>query len=183
MRSCEVLSVNAPSCTGGQVKPPASSRFVTRQRPEPSQRSSLIRSVRLARKTKISPANGSADNVCITMATRPSMPLRKSTGLGATITRRPGLDGMPKIIVQVQSGQAPAAMPPDRPRLLPGHGPTRSLSQSIPQVDHGPITQAPPRQLRCSRLPPPQCAPGQNAAPSAPARPSPYDAMSKVTHG
>ena len=124
-------SVTAPSCTGGQVKPPASSRFVTRQRPEPSQRSSLIRSVRLARKTKISPAKGSADNVCITMATRPSMPLRKSTGLDATITRSPGRDGMPRITVPAQSDQAPDAKPPDRHAFNPDpRAANRNLNRS-----------------------------------------------------
>ena len=55
-RSCVELSVSAPLVTAGQVKRPASSRFVTRQRPDPSQSSNFIRSVRLARNTKTSPA-------------------------------------------------------------------------------------------------------------------------------
>src|SRR5271163_993318 len=57
-RNCAGLSVSAPFCTAGQVKLPASSRFVTRQRPEPSQSSNLSRSVLLARNTNTSPANG-----------------------------------------------------------------------------------------------------------------------------
>ncbi len=57
-RICAGLKLTAPSCTGGQVNPPASNRLVTRQSPVPSQSSSLSRSARLARSTKTSPAWG-----------------------------------------------------------------------------------------------------------------------------
>ena len=186
MRSCAALSVTAPSCTGGQVKPPASSRLITRQRPEPSQRSSLTLSVRLARKTNTSPANGSAASTCVTMATRPSMPLRKSTGLDATTTRSPGRDGMPRITVPARSDQAPAAKPPDRPHLPRGPGHVRSRSQSIPQLDPGPMAAVKParKPRQCSHLPHPQGATGQNAVLSPPPdHLSPGDAMSKASLG
>ncbi len=185
MRSCATLSVTTPSCTGGQVKLPASSRLVTMQSPEPSQRISLILSVRFDRKMNTSPANGSANNTCVTMAARPSMPLRKSTGLDATITRSPGRDGMPRITVPVRSGPTSDAELPDRQRLPPGPGPARLQPQSIPRVDPDPMTAAPsPRPPLCSRLPPPQCATGQSAAPSPPPNhSSPCDAMSKASRG
>jgi len=185
MRSCATLSVTAPSCTDGHVKPPASSRLVTRQRPEPSHRISLIRSVLLARNTKTSPANGSADSNSLTMATRPSMPLRKSIGLDATITRSPGRDGMPRITAPVRSGPASDAKLPDQLLLPPGPGPARPRPQSIPRADPDPIEPPPaPKQQQFSRLSLPQCATAQNAAPSPPpVRPSPCGATSKVTPG
>ena len=166
MRSCGALSVITPSCTGGQVKPPTSSRLVTMQRPEPSHKISLIRSLLLARNTKTSPANASEASTSVTMATRPSMPLRKSIGLDATITRSPGRDGMPRITVPIRSGPASDVELPDRQRLPPGPGLARLQPQWTPRADPGPMAAgSAPRQQQCSR-PHPLCAMAQTAAPS-----------------
>jgi hypothetical protein len=180
MRSCGALSVTTPSRTGGQVKLPASSRLVTIQRPEPSHRISLIRSVLFARNTKTSPANGSAASTSVTRATSPSMPFRKSIGLDATITRSPGRDGMPRITVPVQSAPAFDEELPDRHRLPPESGPARSQPQSIPRLDPGPTAAADLRPPQRSGLSPPQFATAQNEDPAPPpAQPSPCAAMSK----
>ena len=56
------------------------------KQPVPSQNTSLMRSVRLARKTNTAPENGLAPMVSPTRAAKPSAPLRKSTGFVATKT-------------------------------------------------------------------------------------------------
>jgi hypothetical protein len=180
MRNCGALSVTTPPCTGGQIKPPTSSRLVTMQRPEPFHRISLIRSLLLARNTKTSPANGSAIKTSVTMATRPSMPLRKSVGLDATITRSPGRDGMPRITVPIQSGPASDAEPPDRQHLPPGPGPAQLQPQWTPRAYPVPMAAGSARRQQPCTRPRLQCAMAQNAAPSPPpARPSPGGATSK----
>ena len=96
-RNCAALSVTAPSRTGGHVKAPVSRRFVIRHRPVPSQISNFNRSDRRDRKMKTSPAKASAASAYVTSAAREFMPLRKSTGLHATMIRRPGRGGTPRI--------------------------------------------------------------------------------------
>jgi hypothetical protein len=97
-RNCRGVSVTAPSRTGGHVKAPLSRRLVMRHRPVPSQMSNFNRSERRDRKMKTSPAKGSAASAYDTSAARESMPLRKSTGLHATMIRRPGREGTPRIM-------------------------------------------------------------------------------------
>jgi hypothetical protein len=55
--------------------------------------SSFSRSDRRDRKMKTSPAKGSAASACVTSAARESMPFRKSTGVHATMIRRPAQGG------------------------------------------------------------------------------------------
>src|SRR5579872_342139 len=57
--------------------------------PVPSHTRSFTRSARLVRNTSTAPENGSWANVSWASAARPSIPLRKSTGLVATKTRTP----------------------------------------------------------------------------------------------
>ena len=88
--SCDAVSRITPSLSGGQRKPPCSSRFQNSTRPDPSQARIFRRSARFDRKMKIVPENGSCPSLSRTRATRPSAPLRKSTGAVATSTRTPG---------------------------------------------------------------------------------------------
>ena len=100
--SCAALKVIAPSCTGGHVKRPRSSRLLTSTRPEPSQTKIFNLSARFDLKTNTSPANGSAANVSYTNIDRLSMPRRKSTGREVTMIRSPGRTGRSMIMICAQ---------------------------------------------------------------------------------
>jgi len=104
-----------PSSIPGQRKAPCSSRLANRQRPEPSHQISFTRSARLARKTNTVPEKGSAFRYSCTSAARPSMPLRKSTGLVATSTRtgRLGTITVPTAVPSTTPGSSPAASAPE----------------------------------------------------------------------
>lgn len=114
--SCAALSVTAPSCTGGHVKRPLSSRLVKSTRPEPSQTRTFSLSACFGLKTNTSPANGSVCSVSFTNAARASMPRRKSTGRAVTTIRNPGRTGRSRIVPGVRDAWEPAAGPLRRPR-------------------------------------------------------------------
>ncbi len=163
----------APSAIGGHAKRPCSSHLVARMMPVPSHASSLIRSARFDRKTKISPPYGSAPSVCATRAASPWTPRRKSTGCVATHTRSPAraainarLDAPPP---------KPATASPCRHPARPGcwHPPARSRSGSVrvcsatacPATIECQPANTPSHQPPCSRSPAQSPSPQRSVQP------------------
>ena len=71
-----------------------------------------------------------AGNACMTKAASESMPLRKSTGLEATMIRSPGRGGTPRITPAARGAPAPSGVHRRRPHPAPAREPGRAQSRS-----------------------------------------------------